>query len=188
MKLLNLEIEPYDEVTLTCVNKTTTESLGRTKLTFPIGTSRFTEKFLVMNLLPYPCIIGLDIMRKRKLVLDPSSNKLYYGSEPKKSISFNGENQDKKPHMLMLAVLSQCETSSEFDLSVERRVKKILLQFPTVARTDGTLGRTDITCHEIKATGPPCRSPPYKKSPMMREIIREQVHQLEKAGMIRPST
>jgi hypothetical protein len=149
VKLLKLNIDTSSSKILTTINNPKIESEGNTKLKVQIGTKEITHDFLVMSKLPYPCIVGLDIVRKHRMAIDGEENCLIFKSSGEK-IQFHDYSEDKKPRMNVMIALPQCE-NSKFEISVEQKVKNILKNFPTVARTDGKLGKTDITTHEIKS-------------------------------------
>jgi hypothetical protein len=185
LKLLKQELEPCEEIQLTCANNAIMKSKGKAKVHMQLGVRPFTEDFYVMSKLPYPCIVGSDLMRKHDIVPRLAKGYLYFGRKPNEKVKLEFSSHNK-PTMTM-AIDVPPLTSHEEDDIIQKRITEILQKFPTVARTDGKLGRTDITSHMIETVGPPTKQRPYKKSPMMREIIREQVHALEKNGMIRPS-
>jgi hypothetical protein len=82
------------------------------------------------------------------------------------------------------------DTKPDSELSpeaIQQRVQSILDQYPTVARKDGKFGQTDFTLHQIETTGPPPKLKPYRYSPKLTEEIRDQVQDLIRTGMARPS-
>jgi len=185
VKLLNLKKSNADEdITLTCMNRAEVKTEGRAVLEIEIGKNTFSHNFYIIKELPYPCMIGLDVMRKQKIVCDPEGNCLYFKDNPKIKIPFN-KYIHHIPQINMIKV-DESEVKPE-ELEIQKRIDAILKKFPTVARTDGKLGRTDITCHVINSIGAPTAQKPYKKSPAMRTIIRDMVTDMEKQGIIRRS-
>ena len=176
--LLKQEIQPCDDIILTCTNKSKIKSEGKTKIKMQIGDRSFSEYFLIMRQLPYPCIIGSDIISKRNIIIALNEGCLWFGDKPEDKIKLDVLNNNMGK--LMMATLTEKQHSSALEIMIETRIQKILQEFPTVARTDGKLGRTDVTVHIIDTVGPPQKQKPYKKSLAMREIIREQIHALEK--------
>ena len=156
-------------------------TIGKPELLLKFGNRIIKTEFQVLENLPFPCILGADFISTNKLIPDLDGKEFWFKDDVQNKFKIRGLLQNKPKLVLTLGVKD--ETSNEMD----PRVKKILDEFPAVARTDGKFGRTDVTYHIIDMKGPPVRQRPYKTSPMVRKIIRENVQMLEQNGMIRPS-
>ncbi|OXA54205.1 Retrovirus-related Pol polyprotein from transposon opus [Folsomia candida] len=72
--------------------------------------------------------------------------------------------------------------------SEEGRIQALLDEFPTVARKDGTIGRTGFAVHKIEAPDHPVfAETPRWYPPKYAEEIDRQIQELLKYGLIRPS-
>lgn len=182
-KNLNRNYASIGDYSLTCANTDKLKPIGKTQVTLQLGSKTISQFFYVVEKLPYPCILGSDFIADNNIILDLNSKRFCFGNSPE-SIQIEQINEHTGKLNLGLAMFAntECEVGS-----LESRIELLLQKYPTVARTDGSYGRTDWTYHVIDAHGPPPCQKPYRKSPMLREIINNNVKELLENGMIRPS-
>jgi len=181
-KLLKPDFKRNEGEPLVCANGTTCKPLGKINLQLKIGVKEINHDLLVMGNLPIRCFIGADIIKQHDIVIQLKDDKFWFGSEPKYCFPINGIVNKKGKVNLTIG------TDPEDALGkVQQNVKKILENFPTVARKDGGYGRTNLTYHVIDAYGPPVKCPVRRVTPALRKVIRTQVEHLLEKGMIRPS-
>ena len=181
---LNRNFLSVGESSFTCTNKEELKPIGKTAVTVQLGNKCISHVFYVVDKLAYPCILGSDFISKNDIVLRLSMNSYWFGDNQEEKMIIEKVDETKGRLNLGVALLAKRDCESQ---SIESRVESLLQKYPTVARTDGKYGRTDWTYHIIEAEGPPPCQKPYRKSPMLREVINNNVKELLENGMIRPS-
>jgi len=204
---LNLDVHTdAKQGNILCGNNTTMVVIGTAVIKLQIGKQIFTHTFRVLKELLYECLIGIDFMRKFGMQLNLQKNLFYFqDNESIKHLFF--EYKDKKP--IISICLPEKYSSSEVsswqvdsnlksgrsvglndDTSreqIDKLVQQMLEEFPTVVRKDDSYGQTDLTYHIIEYEGEPIYRRAYRRSPALRQVIKENVDHLLKHGKIRPS-
>ena len=179
---LNRNFSPKSNCVLTCANTDTFKPMGRTLVKMQLGNKIISHNFYVVDKLPYPCVLGSDFIESNDIIPRLSTNSFWFGDGDRMQIEKVDETKGRLNFGLALLANTDCESGS-----VEAKIESILQKYPTVAREDGEYGRTDWTCHIIEAEGLPPSQAPYRKSPILREVINMNVKELLEKGMIRPS-
>ncbi|CAL8119144.1 unnamed protein product [Orchesella dallaii] len=136
VKNLGLEIDYNSLIQLKCANSTNMKSIGTADIEIQLGRSLISHKFHVMSdsALAQPCIIGSDIIRKYGIV--PNQQKGYF--------YFNHDSRTHYPlhssEGLMIFMVNERKSTDFPNDSMERRIEKLLAQFPEVTRLDGSIG------------------------------------------------
>jgi len=158
--------------------------VGYIPLIIQIGDKTISHNFYVLEKLPFPCIIGIDLLRRLNITLSMSEtqDKFWFQTNPE-NVLFLKNNLDK----LAFSVIPSTMTVSNND--VQFKIKQLLQQFPTVVRTDKKLGRTTWAYHIIEASDErPVKQRPYPcPNPTTRNLLRKELDNLLTLGVIRPS-
>ena len=71
----------------------------------------------------------------------------------------------------------------------QRDLRQLLEEYPDVFSKEGNpISSTSLVEHEIHTTGPPIRLPFRRQNPIVRDIEQQQVKEMLRDGVIRPST
>jgi len=178
---LNAQIIDEIPITLSGLSDVITFTASAT-LEIQFGPYTAVQKFYIKETMPIACIFGGDFLIANNITINAKSKTYWIEDKPDVRISFDGF-YNNVPKLTMTVL----QTPPRTDPTLNQRIQELLKEFPTVARTDGGYGRTDLCYHKIEYDGPPIRSKPYRKSPQLREEINRQVQDMLKQGIIRPS-
>ncbi len=169
--------------------------LGVTWLSIGFMGKRFYQRFVVIPDLSTPTVLGMDFMKRASLTIHVPTGTVLMGDEP----ACLDEPADDGPDASYLAngsmMLLDTSPPSLYDKAEQAnlpgqekaRLLELLESYSDLF--DGHLGHTSLTEHAI-ATGDakPVNLPPYRTSPVKKQIIEDQVRKMLQDGIIEPAS
>ena len=190
-------------------NGTAKQALGRAQCTLDLHNSFWTHSMYVLDDkdLAFPIILGLDFLQKTGLRLDFLRGT--YGVKNGEQITYhayiNQSEREKEWHTAegvanvtiyyALPVKNTVLKTPPVHLSVfsnlssepQPELLQLMKQWPSVCSVE--LGRTSVVRHTIRLTDDmPLRCPAYRVSPLKRDIIQQQLKEMEADGIVEPSS
>jgi hypothetical protein len=169
---LNAEIHKSSLPPVKIGNSTSVNTVGSCNLTFKLSNSTFTHEFFILKELPFKAILGVDFIKKSKMIIDLANGKFFFENKPQRKISFLNDE--------FLCALQGLSPSQENDL------KSLLSSFPEVL--NDKIGQTNLATCNLQTTCEPLAQRAYRVSQHKRDIIKTHVDKMLKLGIIRPST
>lgn len=183
-KALNLDIT-YENDEIKCANDTSHRIIGKATLIFQLGHKYIAHDFYIAVKQAFPCIIGNDIEKIYGVVKNPKRDLFYFDDMP--HVHYPLLDGCEKLLFLMQPTVSLPKELTPSD-PYELELQHIIAQYPTVCRTDGTIGQTDLIVHKIELT----KDEIMKERPRMftgieAVEIQKQCKALLEQGLIRES-
>ena len=147
-----------------------------------IGNETFeTNAFMVENL-RYKIILGRPSMKEMNIVIDFEGECMTLGKETRQTISWMGATPPEPD----LSYVNELTVNSGG--SISPLILDILKKYPSVFQDK--LGRTQTVSHDIRVlpNTSPIRSLRYSYSREKEEEIKKQVREMERMGIIEPSS
>ncbi|CAL8136546.1 unnamed protein product [Orchesella dallaii] len=181
--VLKLQIRYNDTIDLLCANNTTLQTIGTAFLVIQIGHKEIAHNFHILKRLCVPCILGNDILTKYGIVMNQKRKFFYFGDSPLQRYKLSDASQK-------LTFVLQ-ERKIDLNRPITCHIEKLIRSFPTVCRTDGIIGQTDIRLHKIDID-PDKSFKPIKEfvtyfPPNLATEIDRQIKDLLKHNLIRRS-
>ena len=159
--------------------------IGSLEITLKLGHRQITHNFHVMENFkdfPFPCIIGLDIIKRHGIIIDGGHLKFWFRDEPSKIYPLR--DNDGAVNMIMKVK----ETSDYPHDSVAALVERTIEDYADVFKTKTEIGPAKGDAHKIfSPNDKPVRSPPISYPPAIAEDIDRQIKELLDRGLIRRS-
>jgi len=172
----------FDEVKvfkLICMNGDSMQPLGTINLNIQIGHKKLKHTFLVFEKLPFPLFIGRDLIKKSDMIIHENANKFWFPDMP--DVPYSLKNMKGK----FVFMLEQANIFQR-DEVLHNRIELLLKKFPSVARKDGSIGRTSRIKHKIELiSSKPINVAPYYYPPKYAKEIKRQLDDLLAKGLIR---
>lgn len=174
---LTFRLSPQERVPprLFAANNTPIATYGYVHVKVNLGTRREYDHEFIFADVPQP-IIGIDLLRKYKLLIDPAYNRLI---DRETGISSNG---------------SAVGTEHEWTVKViqhQDAYADLLAQFPRLREENMeaniTAALTTSTTHHIETKGPPPASKARRLNPEKYKAAKQEFEHLMKLGIIQPS-
>lgn len=119
-------------------------------------------------------ILGLDFLRRYKLLVDPVNSRLI------------DENTNLQCSIITRKHDSSCTGIKTYDKT--NRFQQLLHQYPEITEVDATHKPTGVnTYHHIETTGPPIFSRPRRLSPQKLDDAKREFENMIRQGICRPS-
>lgn len=182
-KGLNLEIR-YGRENLECANETKLHVLGNATMSFFLGRKCITHNFYLTEKLKFSCIVGQDIIKPYGIIMNSLRDEFFYDECPMEKYPLLDGCQK-----LIFLIQPQANYESLPIDEHEMKVQNLITEFPTVCRTDGKIGQTDLIVHKIELTD---YNKTFKEKPRMLvgeewAAVDKQCKELLKEGLIRRS-
>jgi hypothetical protein len=141
---------------------------------FKIENYNFQQKVLVLKESPFQIILGLDFVNQHNVLMDVPNGKYSIRSRNSQELEFlNFTNSE------FLCALQGLNNTQSEELNI------LLQDFPKVM--SGKIGCTDLVKCKLEVEGPPIALRPYPVSIKKKAIIKKQVEEMLKLGIIVPS-
>lgn len=180
---------------LRLANNTYCEPRGITWLTIGFMGRRIYQRFVVIPKLSSPFVLGMDFMIRTSMTIHVPTRTVIMGDNPPfldylDDNSFDASDLEGRS-MMFLDVPSSALNDKVEEAGLVREEKTELLRLLESYNSlfDGHLGRTSLAEHVI-VTGDakPVNLPPYRTSPMKKQIIEDQVQKMLQEGIIEPAS
>jgi len=180
------KMTPCPKAVLKIANSVQVKPIGIIPIKLELAHKRINAMAYVLENLPLPLMIGRDVISKYGIILDVKDEKFWFKSNPRAKYP-TIFTVDAKRNAICKSVTCP-KTPKPTEEEIKRRVQALIDKYPTVLRKDKEYGLTSLVQHVIETEGPPVAQKPYRYPPRLRKIINDQVEELLKRGMIRPST
>jgi len=174
----------YEHTKVGCANNTTLEIIGKANLTILLGHKYITHDFYVSNEVAHQCIIGTDIIKPYGIVLNAHKDIFFFDDDPIKTYPLLDGCQK-----LIFMMQPQVSNFDKVPIrEIDYKIQELISEFPTVCRTDNTIGQTDMMVHKIELI----KDEIYKERPRFyvgaeAAEIERQCQDLLQNGLIRRS-
>jgi hypothetical protein len=160
---------------------------GKLQLQFRLEGREFSFIFFVIENLPYSMIIGLDFMSTHRIILDCQKRQIIFKDDQNDitPISF------LKPEGNSSRKLESTEDNNSYlsatSIDSENAIDKILNQFPDIIDFSPGTAKIKPVQFFINDNISPIRQSPWRRSPAERETITNEITDMLRMGVIRPS-
>jgi len=162
------------------INGDLIEPLGTINLNLYIGHQKVNHTFYVFEKVPFPMIIGRELIRKVHLIPDEKENCFWLHDKPELKYTLRTIRGKRTCFYLNASKVNALE------VDVNERVEKLLENFPSVARKDEVIGRTHLVKHKIEVTSDKkINCSPIYFPPTYTKEISQQIEKMLKNGIIR---
>lgn len=147
-----------------------------------IGKDEILSNAYMVENLRYELIFGRPMMKELNIVLDFEGECITLGKKTRQTISWMGVTPSEPDFSYVN------ELTFNSDSTIPPLILDILKKYPSVFQDK--LGRTQTVSHDIKIlpNTSPIRSPAYTYSKEKEEEIKRQVREMERMGIIEPSS
>lgn len=165
------------------LNTTTCRSTKETEVEILCGEIKLKTKLLLVPKLREEIILGHDWLKEQQAVLDYNRGCIHLGRDQRHTIFWHDRPELDSPAIDWTAAISS--TPPE----VREKLQGVLQRHHEVFAGQQLKGTRSIK-HEIRLKGgsKPFRLPMYRYSDEKKKIIREQVEEMLRQGVIEPST